>query len=211
MSMNPAELNANWTPPQPPRSSGMKWFLGMGCGCLVVLLLCCGGGIALTVTSIKVNKEAPAAEALLKEMADVDMFEGFRPEGSIRIALPVVDIEFMAGVLYLDAKTSSTMIFGRTSLDIEQAKMQITQSFKQQSDNQQRQLVDTKVNTVEVVVRGKPSNFVLVEGTDSQTKRQRLQASGIFDGKRGPVLFLFDGDAATYPKDSLIDFLKAIK
>ena len=224
MSSPPPVPNANWYPPEPPRSGcGGKLLKGLGCGCLLVVLLCCGGGIGSYFWIKKSISEDPVrARALTQEIARIDIPASLAPMGSLAMKFPLTAKLVAKGVVYgnADARsiadTHSILILGSGALldagNPEQTRFQFQKSFRMQRPGEHAdELIDEHSEQKELTVKGQTTTFVFTEGKDAKTHAKRLEVIGLFPGQEGTAVFFFMGDAEKYPAEKIKALIESIR
>jgi hypothetical protein len=73
-----------------------------------------------------------------------------------------------------------------------------------------KSLSGTTQRDVDVTVNGKASKITLTEGVDSGGKKL-VQASGMFEGKKGPTLIKLQVEADKHSADEVETMLKSMK
>jgi hypothetical protein len=220
MSTDP-NAQGPYAPDVPPRKSGGSgiWlFLGIGCG--LVLLLCCGGGVAMFyVGKSAINVTQVPAEVTQKsqEIADFDVPAGFKPQMAMSTQVPFTGQKFMTMVVYSAPNQDGglfLMEFGGAvgaNMDREQLKLQMHQSLSQQGQ-QAKQLNILESRDVEVQIHGQPTTFKIQKAEDQQTKQQYVQVEGTFNGKGGgPAVLIGQLKADEFSEDDAEKLVRSIK
>jgi hypothetical protein len=208
----------NWLPPQPRQgmSGKKKLFLGLGIGCGVVLLLCCGGGVALVMVamrSVHPSDNPKDVVALTKSITDIDIPAELEPAKSVRIEMPGNMIPSWA--VYEDKQASATLVVAQSEIFRSQPQANIRQmmepTFRQQGVAlSEHELTNTKIDTRPRTIRGVQATFTIVEGTDTKTKKQRIQVTGVFPGKSASALLLLDADVDKLGKPVVVKMIDSI-
>jgi hypothetical protein len=217
MSSPPPVPNANWYPPEPPRSGcGGTLLKGCGCGCLLVVLLCVGSlvGTYYWVTK-SVSNDPAQARAMTLEIARIDIPASLVPAGSLPLKIPLVEKLVAKGVWYEDSGTHSLLILGSGPLlnagNPEQTRIQFQKSFRMQQPGEHAQgLIDEHTEQKELTVKGQTTTFVFTEGKDAKTRAKRLEVIGLFPGQEGTAVFFFIGDAEKYTAEKIKALIESI-
>jgi hypothetical protein len=199
-------------------SGTTKLLLGLGIGCGVVLLVCCGGVGAIMFfgfRSVKLSESRPDIVALTKTMTDIAIPEGLEPVRSFSMEMPVLGHFIPAFVVYEDKPSASTLVLvqseGFRSQPPADIRQMMEQMLRQQGvDLPSRELTDEKLGTHEATIRGVRVTFTIVEGTDVKTKAARIRATGIFPGKTTTTALLLDTDAAKLGKPAVVKMIDSI-
>jgi len=206
--------------PEPPRKKG----LSAGCIVLIVLaaigglvmLLCCGGFVAMGYYFKNTVSDDPAVIARVSaEIADIDVPGELKPKASFKMNVPFSDQQLMTWVVYLDEATQSTLVLGAFGEAMaggnpEEFQRGLRQSMEQQGVAQEESAGEWDTHEREVTVHGEPATFFFATGEDDSGK-QRIQVTGTFQGDRGPVMFTFSGDAEKYPEERITEVIESIR
>ena len=217
MSSPPPVPNANWYPPEPPRSGcGGKLLKGLGCGCLLVGLFCCGGLVGSYAWIKKSISDDPAqARALTQEIAGIDIPASLAPVGSLTMRFPLTAKLIAKGALYQDANAHSFLILGTGPLldagNAEQTRFQFQKSFRMQRPGERAEaMIDEHTEQKELKVNGQTTTFLFTEGKDPETHGKRLEVIGLFPGREGTAVFSFMGDGEKYPAETIKKLIESI-
>jgi hypothetical protein len=213
MSSPPPVPNANWYPPEPPRSGcGGKLLKGLGCGCLLVVLFCCGGLVGSYAWIKKSISDDPAqARALTQEIAGIDIPASLAPVGSLTMRFPLTAKLIAKGALYQDANAHSFLILGTGPLLNAGNTEQIQKSILLQRPGEHAEaLIDEHVEQKELKVKGQTTTFVFTEGKDPETHNKRLEVIGLFPGREGMAVFSFVGDGEKYSAETIKKLIESI-
>jgi len=225
MSVNQPEINPNWpaTPPKPGMSASMKLILGLGVGCGVVVVLCCGGlfisGFLLQAQLAKMISDDPeTVVATTQKIAQIDIPDDLEPAFSADIKLPVVG-SVASCVAYEDKDNQSgdlvLIALGESLGAGNQAEFQrqIQQSLEEAGMGQQDE-EDLEIDQSyekEITVRGQPVTFRFVKGKSKDSEAERIMVTGVFAGRSGPTTFLFGGDAKKYDDNTIVKMIESIE
>jgi hypothetical protein len=173
------------------------------CGCLV--LICCGGGIfmAFWVKNQAQNmivQDPAAVEAARREIAKVDVPEGFEPAMLFNMKLPFVG-EMAKMVRYHRADQTGVMMLVQLSANMTEG--QSPEQFAKQMQLQSGadagmnpdDVVASSTETIERTIGGQPATFELAVGTNKDTNTEQIVVNGTFVGPNGPGLFMLQVNA----------------
>jgi hypothetical protein len=196
-------------------SGTSKVLLGVGIGCGVLILLCCGTlGVATYVVSRVAQKatikEPAQIEAIAADIVSMKVPEPLKPLVALDIVLPIVG-PVAKGAAYSDESHQSFLALGQFNQsfsDRHNLEAQLRAGLGQQNDEdveiQETFDLDSKIND-------EPASFVISKGIGKQSKEEIWEIRGEFHGKSGPALLIFKGKAATFSKDQLLDMLKSMQ
>ena len=207
----------------PPKSSNAKvvlWVFGI---CALCFVVCCGGaGVVawrfgdaakkfvtdLTTTDPDEIRRQTAA------MVDIDIPDEYQPmQGMNMVAVRMVMYQTPAtqdgsqGMLML-----MEMAMQQFGANAKQQEQELRKSMKQQHANQG--YTSSKSETREIEIRGEKVPFEFVEGTNAGTPGQEKKThmiTGVFRGKRGPVMLQLMIPDEDYDEDAVMKMLQSIK
>jgi len=185
-----------------------------------LLVLCCGGmalvGYKFTSEMKESMSQDPQAiAAKTEEIARIDVPAGLAPQASFDMKIPLTDQRLMVWVVYADKKSDSMLMLfamGETLAQQNQAQMRqsIDQSLQQQNMQQEQITVDESY-TKELEINGQPATFVIQKGTGKDSQTRRIQVSGVFQGKTGPVMLMLNVDAEKFSEEEIVKMLESIQ
>ena len=201
----------------PQKGGGSKVMLGVGIGCGIVLLLCCGGGVGLYFVfkdALKIETDAPAVVAAAQEITDIDVPQQFAPTVAVKVNIPVIN-KGGTVVVYTDAnQEGSIQLFelsgNATAAEQEQIRQQMEQNLRQQGHGSKNLVMTGESREVNFEVRGKPASFTIQKGK-SQDGKEFFEVKGNFEGKGGPALLSGQLPADQIDEEQAEAFVKSIK
>lgn len=219
MSTNPPDQGPFAPQAPPPKSGGSGIWLFLGIGCGLVLLLCCGGGVAMFYvgkSSFSMTQDPTQVAQQSNEIADFDLPQGFKPQMAMTTKVPFTGQKLMSMAIYSAPNQEGgifLMEFGAqfsANMNREQLRMQMDQSMNQQGQ-QAKHLNVLESRDVEIEIRGQPATFKIQKAEDSQTKQQYIQVEGTFDGKQGLAVLVGQFKADEFTEDDAEKFVRSIK
>lgn len=216
MTMDP-DASGPYAPQTPPKSGSKVWvFLGIGCG--LMLLLCCGGGVAMfygAKSAFQVANEPAAVQQQSSQIADFDVPNGFQADTAVTVSVPFTGQKVMTMVVYTPPdKDGSILLTGIGTIgantDREQMRAQIEQQMSQQGQ-QKKRLDVLESHDLKVEIRGKPATFKIQQAEDPQTKRKYIQIDGLFEGKEGPAFLIGQLKADDFSEEDAEKLVRSIK
>lgn len=201
-------------------SSGAKLLLILGILFLLCVLLCCGGIGVLMYQASSYMKDAFTNDPVKidqrrAELLDIEIPEGFAPEVSIDMKVPMMDSRLMTIVAYSGGAGNSLVLVGvgdmLSDMSKEDMEREIEKSLQQQGLGQPSPGAEWESEDKEFQIGGKPVifNYRTVKNEDGEPTR--FHVTGTVDGKRGPVLVTLTADAKTLSEDQIDQVIKSIK
>ncbi len=204
-------------PVKPGMSSGAKVLLGLGIGCGVLVLLCCGGfGISIYFFGRSIQQamsEDPAkVRTVAADIVTVDVPEDLEPKTSLNWTVPVIDKTVWMAI-FADATEQAALVLFQLEDDLENSDM-LQAQFKnsmQQSGSKWKEIQLEESETYTTEIEGKPAEFNVGKGNEKQSGREVWQAKGVFQGKGGAALLFMQLNAEDFTKDDVMNVLKSLK
>lgn len=208
-------------PSEPAARKSSKLWLGLGLGCALPLVLCCGGGIVLTYMAGRVAQEAASEDpgqisSVTAEIATIQLPEGMQPKAMIDLKVPILGTRMFTMVVYQDAARRGTFMLCRVpgkveQMDSEQLRRDLEQKFKETGQEATGgDIVVTSSRKIEVTIGGKPAEFVIQTGENRQTNQEMVQAFGIFQAADGVGFLMFIGPAEQYESSDVEQLIRSV-
>ena len=224
MSMDP---NAPYQAPgmpggAPQKSGGSKVLLGLGIGCGLVLLLCCGiGGFGVYMFKSAFTIQTTPAEVAATAQGITEMTppEGFNPEGGVIFKNPFTGEKAAAFAGFSGPGKKGVLIVAEVNqemvgADAEQIRAQAEQSLQQQGHQQGSQAQDLQMigepRDVKTTIRGQEATFTIQRGK-APDGAEYYQVQGTFQGKGGPGFLMGQFPADQIDEEKTEAFVKSIK
>jgi hypothetical protein len=222
MSMDP---NAPYQSPgmqagAPQKGGGSKVMLGVGIGCGIVLLLCCGVGVAVYMTfqsAFQIETDPGKAAAIAQSITDLEAPAGFNPQMSMSIKVPFANKKVMTMSVYTGPNNKGSLIVAEFGEEMagnnpEQMRMQMEQSMRQQQQGQgaQKLQLEGEPREVKTTIRGQESTFTIQKGK-GENGEEFYQVQGSFQGKGGPAFVLGQFPADQIDEEKTEAFVRSIK
>ena len=192
-----------------PQRSGMsgtgKVLLGLGIGCGLLVVLCCGvigfGGYAI----VKVAKESTT-----EEIVTIDIPEELQPVMGLNVNLPFVG-PVVKGTLHSDKDRKDHLIIGQINQsfgDRRNLETQLRTSMQHEGDEdvevEETETLDTKIN-------GELAHFTISRGKGQESQEKYWDVVGQFKGDEGPAILIFKARVANFTKDKVLAMLKSME
>jgi len=182
--------------PPPRRSRGILFGLGIGCGVLV--LLCCGGFAGVywwgsTKFKDSTSEDPVVVRRVSAEIAEIPLPPSFTPKYSLSMVVPFTAMK-IKGAVYTTKKDGMFLIgeFDAKMADAEREQFlqQMRGNLRMQGNNANDKLDIIESKTVELTMRGKPASFKFAKAENQDTKAKLWQIMGTFHGREGPAMII---------------------
>jgi hypothetical protein len=223
MSTDQPYMSPEGMPPyqKPGMSTGTKVLLILGIIFLVLVVLCCGGGLALFWAGASYMKDAfsddpQVVRRVTGEIVDIEVPDKLQPQFSVNMKVPISGERFMVMVGYGDqAKGTAVMLasFGKEFAAQGQAQMQnqMEQQLRQQGLGPEQNMGPQEVAEKEIEVRGEPVKFLFATAKDPESGKERIQVTGAFQGKTGPVMIMVFADPEVLSEEEIVEMIESIE
>ena len=202
---------------RPGMSSGAKVFLGLGIGCGVLLLLCCGFfGVAAYFfgRSFNIDEDPATVRRVADSIVTIDVPETLEPRFSFDWTLPVVNRKMMSMAMYADEEENSDLILFQISEDLgnrDAMKMQLQESLRDAGRGQWEEVNLDESETFETEINGDSAEFTVGKGKKKGSGREVWQAIGAFEGNGGPAMLFMQLGAEDFSNEQVMDVLKSMR
>ncbi len=198
-------------------STGVKVLLVLGIvfGCLG--LLCCGGMVMVGMWAKGLVSEDPVVVAqVTDDIVGIDIPDQLKPAVSVDAKVPFSGQQLMRVTVHADEETGSALVLvglGQMMVNQDQEEMRRsidTQLQGQQVEGQEDIMIESSY-IKELEINGERAEFKISKGTGRQTQTPRIQVVGVFQGKTGPVMLMFNGHADKFSEEQIIEMLESIE
>ena len=200
-------------------SGGTKVLLGLGIGCGVLVLVCCGGfGFFAFFFGRSVQQAASEDPATIRRVTasivTIDIPEALEPKFSLDWTMPIVNRKMMTMAVYADkAQQSSLMVF-QFSEDLgnpEMMKLQFQDSLRQSGREEWEEVKLDESETFETEINGSETEFAVGSGRRDNSDEEVWQATGAFDGRGGPAMLFMQLNADDFDKEEVMAILESMQ
>jgi hypothetical protein len=203
---------------RPGMSGTTKVLLGLGIGCGVCVLLCCGffgAGTWLMVRTAQnaLTKEPEAIRRLTAQIVDIEIPETLPPVAGMDIDVPVLGTKFLSWVAYGDANESNGLFlaqFGAAIANEENMQAQLRQSIRQSGQRDWDEIEIEQSEKHEVEINGESATFTVAKGRDRKHE-EVWQVMGSFHGKGGPAMLVLKVKESEFTKEQVLAILDSMK
>lgn len=199
----------------PPTNRSRGVMLGLGIGCGVLLLLCCGG-VAMLIWLFRssTNQDPAAVRRIAAEIAEVPLPPEFEPKFSIDMWFGFKG-ERLKGAVF-ESKKQGVFMMGTYSAQMsdaegEQLMEQMSGNFRMQDGGANEKLDIIESKTVKLSMRGKPASFKFAKVENTETKVRFWQVAGTFQGKQGPAMIKMIVPLGEYSDKDIMHMLEKTK
>ncbi len=221
MSTNQPGIGPQPPSPQPRRgmSTAMKVLIIVGSVFFVLLLLCCGGFILIGRQFAKATSQDPAVvKTMTDEITQIEIPEPLKPKMSMDMKVPITNTPLMKMAVYSDdtQKNMLTLVAMGEALagqNEEQMRVSVEQSMQKQGvgGGPRAPIENAEMSSKELQIRSKPAKFTILKGQEAGTHSPRIQVSGVFQGRSGPVMLILDADASKLTPEKVDAMLQSIR
>lgn len=206
---------------KPGMSGSTKVLLGVGIGCGVLALLCCGGLIIGGVFfgrsfSKAVSTEPDTIRAVTESIVSIEVPPPLKPVMSLDWTIPIVDRKMMTMAIYSDKEDDpENMLFlfqmSDEFVNRDMMKAQFEQQLQQSSNQEWKEIELEDPETIEIEINGSPAEFTFGRGKVRDSDREAWQAIGDFDGKGGPAMLIMQLNADDFTEEQARGILSSMK
>jgi hypothetical protein len=205
---------------KPGMSSGAKLLLILGILFLLCALVCCGGIAIVGYQASAYMEDAVSADPVTieqrrAELLDMSVPEGFAPEVSVDMKVPMTDSRLMTIVTYQSGPGNSLVLVGvgdmLSDMPKEQMEQEIENSLQQQGIGQPTPGTEWNTADKEFEIGGKPTKFIYRTAKNEDGEPTQFHVTGTVDGKRGPALVIISANAETLSEEEIDQVIESIK
>lgn len=206
---------------KPGMSGSTKVLLGVGIGCGVLALLCCGGviigGIFVGRSVQQAASEDPEAiRAATQSIVDIEIPKPLDPELCLNgLWIPLVGTVTLAvwSETVNDRPQSVLVLFqlDNEAVTPDMLKAQFEMQIQQQQRNDWKEVTLEGPETIEKEIAGSPVEITFGKGKRPEDDREVWQATGAFDGRGGAAMLFMQLDADSFTEEqarAIIDTMK---
>ena len=197
-------------------SGAAKVLIGLGIGCGVIVILCCGGfiftGVYFARSVQQAMSEDPATiRGVTERIVAIDVPAELPPMMSLDWRIPFVGQMMMA--IYGETEQSGLVIFQlETDMgNAEDMKVQFEESMRRAGRGEMREIPLEESEMFETQINGQAAEFRLGKGKRHESGDEVWQATGVFEGKGGAAMLFMQLDAEEFSKDDALAILKSMK
>lgn len=204
------------SPQQPPQarsgmSSGTKVLLGLGVGCGLVLLLCCGGFAGFSYYIAR-NFQQVTDPAQIGTIADgivtIEVPDYLKPKMGLDGSIPFVGSVKLA--VFGDDADHNTLVLTEFVGGEGAAGQQFDQAMREAGHQGPQEVEVTDSEEFKTTINGQEATFIVGQGKH-HNDREVWQATGAFEGKSGPARLVLQLDAEQHTKEELLEILHSMK
>jgi hypothetical protein len=203
-------------PPRQGMSGTAKLLIGLGIGCAVLAVVCCGGGLVMVFMLGKSISEAASESPekireITASIVEIEIPDSFQPEVGLDAKIPVVGAEQKA--VYRNAAAEGWLTLTQFTNPAIATDANLRQQLETSLHREYNaKLIDAKSSeTFETTIHGQPATFIITEGTPAGGGDELVQVNGEFHGKQGSAELELQAKAAAFGKDQVMTLLKSMK
>lgn len=224
MSMDPNApyQSPGMQPGAPQKGGGSKVLLGLGIGCGIMLLVCCGiggYGVYMFKNTFRIETTPAGVTAIAEGITDMDPPESFTPVMGMDMKNPMSGQKIFTMATYTGPNQKGMLVvaeFDQTMAgkNAEQMKTQLETSMQQQQQQNQQGVQHLEMvgepREVKTTVRGQEATFKIQMGK-SPDGEEFYQVQGVFQGKDGPGFLMGQFPADQIDEEQTEAFVRSIK
>lgn len=203
---------------RPGMSGTTKVLLGMGIGCGVLVLLCCGFFGASTFWLVRTAQKAMTEDPneiqrLTDTIVTIKIPDSLPPKAGMDFSLPFVGTKVMTWVAYGIEEDRNGLFLAQFSEELvkeEDMQEQWKDSMRQSGQHDWDDIKVEESDKVDITINGSPATFTIAKGQDSKSK-EVWQVTGSFHGKGGPAMFVMKVDTEDFSREQLGEILDSMK
>jgi hypothetical protein len=200
-------------------SGGAKVLIGLGIGCGVLLLLCCGVfGVTAYFFGRSFQHATSTDPATVRSVTDsivtIEVPPSLEPQMSLDWSMPILNRKVTTMAVYADKEDHSGLVLFQLAEDLgdpEMMKMQFRNSLRQGGKEKWKEVHLQDSENFESPINDSPAEFKVGRGKLEESGREIWQATGTFSGKGGPAMLFMQLNAEDFNKDDVMDVLKSMK
>ncbi|REK07453.1 MAG: hypothetical protein DWQ37_21190 [Planctomycetota bacterium] len=198
-------------------SSGGKVLMGLGIGCGVMVLLCCGVvGVVVFFFSrgFDVSDDPATVRRVAASIVKIDVPEQLAPEGSMEWTLPIVDRKMISMAAFTEPERRSGLFLFQIDAEFGSAqsmRAQFEEAMSESGRGEWRELDLKDTETLKVEINGAESEFRFGKGEDEESKQEVWQAIGTFEGNEGSAMMFMQLNAEDFDKQQLVGVLESME
>ncbi len=204
--------------PRPGMSGTAKLFLGLGIGCGVLVLLCCGGFVATFYyfgrsAANSVTKDPAKIREITDKIVAITVPDSLPPATAMEWNLPLFNFTVMTFAQYGDEHGPNLLglVQFNENFDEKQMRTQWRDSMSQNGRQGFEEIEIEKSERVEQDVNGEPAAFTLAEGQVAHSDDKVWQVTGSFHGKGGPAFLHMKVKADDFTKEQVLEIIHSMK
>ena len=206
-------------PPERQKRGGNKLLMGLGIGCGVSLLLCCGGFFFMQQWAENAFSDDPAVVVQTTELiTEIDIPPQMDPQVSMDVKIPFTDQRFMTMVMYGNEEGQQFLLLAQFDNELldetnrDDMAAQVKESLQGQLDTEQNITLDEEAaEQIERTIRDLAATFAIAKGTSDDTGVDVWYVTGTFEGRRGPVFMDFVAPTEDFTREEIGQLLDSIR
>lgn len=211
-----------YDPPEynrPGMSGTAKVLLGVGVGCLVFLILCCGffgfsGYMMARMAKNSIIKDPDEIRRVTADIVNIEIPASLPPKFGVDMKVPIFGTTLITGAAYGDPEHGTGLLLGQFAanvMDEETMRTQWRQSMRNSGENDWEEDVDIQESeTHETEVNGEPAKFKVARGK-SRTQGEVWQVAGGFRGKSGSAFLIMKVKSDEFTKEQVLAILDSME
>jgi hypothetical protein len=211
-----------YDPPEynrPGMSGTAKVLLGVGIGCLVFLILCCGffgfsGYMMARMAKNSIIKDPDEIRRVTADIVNIEIPASLPPMFGVDMKAPILGTTLITGAAYGDPEPGNALLLGPFAaniMDEETMRTQWRQSMRNSGRDDWEEDVDIQESeTHETEVNGEPAKFKVARGK-SRKQGEVWQVAGGFRGKSGSAFLIMKVKSDEFTKEQVLAILDSME
>jgi hypothetical protein len=199
-------------------SGTAKLLLGLGIGCGVLVVVCCGGTIGMFYMIGKsaqeaVTKDPAKIRQLTNQIVTIEVPDSLPPLVGMEFVIPVVNFEVMKWVQYGEEHSHNLLALMQFNprFDEQQMRSQWRTSARQNGPSGFDDIEVEQSERYQRLINGQDATFTIASGHDPGSDTKVWQVTGSFHGKTGPAFLILKVEQSLLTKDQVMDILKSMQ
>jgi hypothetical protein len=210
----PPPVNPYDVPQRPGMSGTGKVLLGLGIGCGLLVVLCCGVVGFGSYAIVKVAKESTSQDPmkvtdLTEEIVRIDIPENLKPVLGLNVNLPFVG-PVVKGAMYSNSDKKNHLIIGQINQSFGDRHNLETQ-LRTSMSHDEEDLEVSETETLDTKINGEVAHFNISRGVGEDSKEEYWEVVGQFKGDEGPAVLILKARVADMTKDQILEMLKSME
>lgn len=207
-------------PPQrkPGMSGTAKVLLGLGIGCGLLLLLCCGGVFIVgfgTMRSFQrgFSEDPVIAREITQRITDIEIPDDLDPKGSMDLKAPFFGTQLALFAFYGDEDQHNVLVVGEISsklMDESNVEAQFKETMRNSGRGGPADLQITDSETYRPRINGEEAKFRIANGKAEDSGDTFWQVQGVFRGHNGPAFLFAQMKSPPATKEQMMEIINSM-
>ncbi len=199
---------------RPGMGTGGKVLLGLGLGCGLLMLLCCGffgiSGYWFSQALVKsISSDPVAIRDLTDSIVSMEIPAGLEPQFSMDLHIPIVGqiamVVWTSGAVSEESTSGSGLLISQMdnpAVNREDLRKQFESEFRETQNGGLEEIRLEKSEAIDLTINGALAQFTFGSGKRKDGV-EVWQVTGSFDGKGGPAMLLMQLVTDSYTEEQV--------